>query len=95
VHQAVHQLPAYHAAAADARADGDIGEGVESLRGAPAPLRKSGAVDVGVEADRQIAECRPDRADHLSSLPAGLRRRDDRPATRSKGLKQAAPIARS
>ncbi len=47
----MQQTPVRHAAAADARPDGDVAERVEADRSAPALLAKGRGVHVGVERD--------------------------------------------
>ncbi len=73
VHQAVQQLAVDQPAAADARADGQVDEGIQPLRRAPAPLAQAGDVDVGVEADGR-AQPPADGPGHVSAGPTGLGR---------------------
>jgi len=54
VDQPMHQPAAQHTAAANAGADGEVEEGVKPLSCAPAMLAQRRAVDVGVEADREL-----------------------------------------
>ena len=62
-----------HRAAADARTDGDVTEGVDVLRGAPPVLSERGGVHVGVEGDGH-AEAPPELAGEIRVRPAGLGR---------------------
>ena len=71
--QPVHQLATYHAAAADARADGKVEERIQSLRRAPTVFAERCAVDVSIEAHRQT-ERATDGAGQVGIGPARLGR---------------------
>ena len=76
MHAPVEHLALDYRAAADAGADRQVDEGVQSLGGAPAVLTEGGGVDVGVESDWQ-AEGVSQRADEVGVRPAGFGRGGD------------------
>ncbi len=76
VDQAMDQLPVDHAAPTDARADGQVDEGVQSLGSAPAVFAQGGGVYVGIEAHR-YTQRPPDRSGNIGVSPARLGRGGD------------------
>ena len=77
VHQPVQQPAPGHPAAADARADGQVYEGVQAPGRPPAVLAQGRAVHVGVEShgDRPVRarQAGPQEAGDVGAAPAGLR----------------------
>ncbi len=76
MHQAVRQPAIDQPTATDARADGQVDEGVQPLRRAPAPLPQPGNVDVGVEADGRTQPA-TNGPGQIGAGPAGLGRAGD------------------